>query len=249
MADKLRERWYVNQLQSALTHFPAGEVLATESPDFLVQSDEQLVGVEVTVFYWSAPNEVRPHQEEQALKDRVVATAQRAHTEAGGPALYVSVFFARHSAITKGNAQKRGQELAQAVLETTPPASIDEGAVTVFWNRLPAGIVDISIRASVHERDRLWSADAGGWVAQVQPVDIQTVIDRKSRMLPVARAKCREVWLVIIDDEFSRAAPVELGEAAARHAYSHAFDRLFWLEPHQGRVHELLRLAPSPGVV
>jgi hypothetical protein len=85
----------------------------------------------------------------------------------------------------------------------------------------------------------MWHADAGGWVAPVGPEHIEDVVRRKNDMWPLAASKCSEVWLVIVNDEFSRAAPVELTDEAARGLYTHSFSRLLWLDAHAPRVREL----------
>jgi hypothetical protein len=75
MVDKQRERWYVEQLRSTVEGFPNGEIMAGESPDFVVQSGESSVGIELTVLHLPPPNGKRPHQEQQSLKDRIVRLA------------------------------------------------------------------------------------------------------------------------------------------------------------------------------
>jgi hypothetical protein len=50
---------------------------------------------------------------------------------------------------------------------------------------------------------------------------------------------CQELWLVVVNDEFSRGAPVELARTSEGASYAHSFDRVFWLEPHRLRVWEL----------
>src|SRR5262245_46567758 len=243
MANKRLERWYLGQLRVALKDFPVGELEETESPDFIIGSPERAVGIEVTAFHLPPEEGERQHQETQRLKDLVVARALAIHRNAGGPGLYVSVFFARPLAITKRNAQEISEALALAILATAVPASLEEGAYQVAWGRLPRGINDITIRASVDGQDRLWHADAGGWVAPVAREHIERVVQRKNEMLSTARSKCSDVWLVIVNDEFSRAAPVELSDAAACFSYAHEFNRIFWLDAHNPVVRELNRSA------
>jgi hypothetical protein len=239
MAKKRLERWYLERLERAVPDFPSGTVQDDETPDFVVLSARGTIGVEVTVFHWPPSDGKRPHQEEQALKDRAVAIADMVHTEAGGPALYVTVSFASMISFAKRDLRDQGEAIARAVLDTVAPLSLDDPAVSVPWDRLPPGVSHITIRASVNGRDRLWSADAGGWVAPVQPIHIQAVIQRKAAMVSRARAKCDELWLVVVNDEFSRAAPVELSNDSGQAVYDHPFDRLFWLEPHRQRAWEL----------
>jgi hypothetical protein len=246
MSNKRLERWYIEQLRRAVPDFPPGTVHCDESPDFLVQGDQRTIGIEVTVFHCPSPEGKRPHQEEQALKDRVVAAANKIHAEAGGLGLYVTVFFARPTSITKHDVREQGAAIARAVAVTAPPGSLAEPAMRVPWDRLPPGVTDITIRPSIDGQDRLWSADAGGWVARVGPTQIQAVLDRKRAMASRALAKCDEMWLIIVNDEFSRGAPVELPEESGQADYDHRFDRLFWLEPHRQRALELWSASRLP---
>jgi hypothetical protein len=226
MADKRIERWYLTQLRSCLADFPPGLQRDGESPDFIIWHGARATGIELTVFHLPPAAGQRPHQELQTLKDRVVTIGSRLHANAGGPGLYVSVFFNNPTRLSKGNAAEIGQALSAAVLRSKVPKSLDEEALRVPWDELPDCIGDITIRASVDGRDRLWSADAGGWVTPVQPDHIQAVVTRKEDMLAVARTKCTDVWLVIVNDDFGKAAPAELSELATHFQYSHRFDRL-----------------------
>jgi hypothetical protein len=104
MPDKARERWYVERLQTALPDFPLGDIHSSETPDFTVDTQRGLLGIEVTVLHLPPPSGKRPHQEQQSLKDHVVALANRRHAEEGGPALYVWVHFREPVSITKSRA-------------------------------------------------------------------------------------------------------------------------------------------------
>jgi hypothetical protein len=239
MADKRREAWYVQRLRGALARFPDGTILPGESPDFVVKTKHHAVGIEVTRFYLPPIEGERPQQEQQSLKDRVVHTAHQMHMNLGGPALYVSVHFRTPLSIAKRDVLGMARQLATAVLQTPAPNSIDEPSVSVAWDVLPPFIATIRISGSVDGQDRLWYADAGGWVAPVGAHHITDVIERKTAMSRIAREKCDELWLLIVNDEFSRAAPTRLTENAAEHRYSPVFDRLLWLEPHAQKVFKL----------
>lgn len=239
MPNKWRERWYVEQMKVAFADFPHGEVRSGESPDFIVNSDSGDIGIEVTVIHLPPLSGQRLHQELQALKDQVVARASQIHADSGGPALYVSVYFRDPVSITMQQVQDLAKCLAAAVGDALVPTSFDEPAVTLPWSRLPQGVAEVSIHASINGSDQLWQADAGGWVAPVGKKDVEAVIQRKAMMANVARSKCTEVWLAIVNDAFSNAAPAELAAEAVRGRYEHPFHRLLWVEPHIPRVREL----------
>jgi hypothetical protein len=239
MPDKPRERWYLERLRSGMQSFPAGPVVSGESPDFVVQSDDRTTGIEITQFYLPPSSGERPQQEQQSLKDRIVDMARDLHVNAGGPALYVSVYYRTPLALTKRAVYGISRALATAVLATPVPRSIEEPSTSVAWSDLPKEIANVRISGSIDGEDRLWYADAGGWVAPVEGEHIEQVIKRKMPMARAARAKCDELWLVIVNDEFSRAAPAQLRSDATDVGYADAFDRILWLEPHSQKVYEL----------
>ena len=89
MANKRRERFYLDRLLACTAGLPGGEPTAGESPDFVLEAGLHRVGIEITEFHVPARPGERPFQEVQSLKGQAVATAERLHAQAGGPALYV----------------------------------------------------------------------------------------------------------------------------------------------------------------
>lgn len=130
-------------------------------------------------------------------------------------------------------------EIARAVSDVPVSASFDEPTTAVPWSRLPSGVAKIAIHASVDGEERLWTADGGGWLTSVEPQHIDAVIQRKIKTITLAKSRCSDLWLTIVNDQFSKAAPAELSTIAAHQRYEHPFDRLLWLEPHEPRVWEL----------
>jgi hypothetical protein len=238
MADKDRERWYLEQFRTCFPSFPIGNVIPGESPDFLVCSEEATTGIEVTQFYAPALNGVRPIQEMQSLKDRIVELAHRLYLEAGGPALYVTVYFRSPLDVTKRDVSKIAQELAEAILKTPVPQTIDAPFANVSWWDLPPSIVNVHIHGSVDGEDQLWYSGAGGWVFPVDASLVNEVVARKERMAQIARRKCDHLWLLIVNDVFSRATPSELKYEAMLSVGKGSFDRVIWLSTNSGAFYE-----------
>ena len=99
------------------------------------------------------------------------------------------------------------------------------------------------VHGSIDGVDRLWSADAGGWVAQITPSQVASVVEAKARGEKLARSQCDVLWLVIVNDDFSGAAPAEISDEALGASYQGPFDRLIWLVPYSRRATDL-RLSP-----
>ncbi len=239
MPDKERERHYLTQLRRCV-ELPSGEPEEPEPPDFLLGLAPQRIGIEMTEYHHPPNRGERPHQETQSLKDQVVDTAEQMHAEAGGAALYVTAIFGRHGRLAKDGVQPIARALAGAILAQHVPRSMHEPDVEILRGSLPREIAHARIHGSVDGEDKLWYADAGGWVAKITSADVQRELDRKGRMASSARAKCDVLWLVIVHNHL-RGAPSELTAEARVAAYRHAFDRVLWLDTHRPRAIDLAR--------
>jgi hypothetical protein len=158
------------------------------------------------------------------------------HDARGGPALYVSVFFRRLPAFDKTAVDLVAHGIADAVSRVATSAAATKIELDIPWHALPHEIAHISVRRSINGVDKLWHADAGGWVAEILPVHVREVLSTKGRMHFPARQRCDELWLVIVNDLFSRAAKAELPPETADTPFDHPFDRLLWLIPHIPKV-------------
>ena len=244
LPDKARERFYVKALCKAVVELSTCEVQDHESPDFLLDRNGHRLGVELTAFHFPPASGDRPHQEQQSLKDRIVEAAQRLHHAAGGPALYVSVYFDGHQTLTKKDTKPLAQAIADAVLNYPVPNSVKDPSIEIPWDHRPERIAGIRIHGSLNSVDKLWQSDNGGWVAEISSDHVAQVVRTKAGRVSLARRNCDELWLVIVEDLASNAAPAEISKEALETTYEAPFDRLIWLLPHGPQAIDLrLRLA------
>jgi hypothetical protein len=92
MSKKEKERWDLDRFLGLLTSFRHGEVIASEGPDFLVDSERGSVGIELTELHRSVPDGVTPGQAQEAMRERVVGRAKELFVAASAEPLYVSCF-------------------------------------------------------------------------------------------------------------------------------------------------------------
>jgi hypothetical protein len=243
LPDKIRERFYLDALRRAGVDLPSGEPSVGESPDFLFVTNGHRLGIEVTAFHLPPEARESPRQKQRSLSDRIVEIAEGLHHEAGGPALYVSVVFHEHPALSKNDTQPFGRALADAVLKYRVPRAFNEPPAEIPWENLPERIASIHVRASIDGVDELWHAVAFGWAAQINYQHVAEVVRKKASKEPRARSKCDELWLVVSNDYFSGAAPAEISNEALGASYEAPFDRVIWLLPHAPRAIDL-RLRP-----
>ena len=239
MADKEREEFYLNKLKEALPDLANVQVKRSESPDFIFEQGGSMKGMEITVFHPPAQKGKKTHQETVSLRRRVVNAAERLHGAAGGPALYLHAIFNERVRLRKAVVHDLAAQLARVVLQSPAPSSIEDGAFHIPPNQLPPEFGKVWFHASIDGKDKLWQPGVGGWVVPIGPEHIAEVIREKNQLVGRYRESCEEIWLVIVHDIFTGAAPSELTETAATSSYQHEFDRVIWLEPHVPVVMEL----------
>jgi hypothetical protein len=169
----------------------------------------------------------------------MVEQAERFHEKAGGPPLYVRVFFHEHNRLKKRYVCRFGAELASVILSRPAPRDDSEVMFPTPWHDLPEWVADIHARPVLEGEGKFWHADASGWVAKVTSEHVSDVVLAKASREPRARFRCDELWLVIVNDHFSRAAQAEMSDEALSAAYQGPFDRLIWLLPHAPRAIDL----------
>jgi len=239
MADKERERFYIRKLWKCLVDPPAGQVVDCEPPDFRVDTPEGYLGIEVTNFYYPPAPGHRSHQEVQALKKRVIEMAERFHTAAGGPPLYLHAIFNERRALRKRSVPEIARSLADAVLTQHVPRSAREPSVEIRRSALPHEVPHVRVHGSVDGHDTLWTADAGGWVQKIHSHHVQAVITQKMLKAQLARTRCSRLWLVVVHDFLNGAAAADIADEALTNVYNHAFDRVLWFDPNLPRATDL----------
>jgi hypothetical protein len=241
--NKRIERFYLEALRTVVPEIPSGHPTEPEPPDFLLRANRERLGIELTTFHLPPAPGQRPHQERQSLKDRTLELAQRLHHEASGPALYVGVYFNENIPLAKGDTQPLARAIAASVLSASIPKSIKE-PVQIPWGHRPEATSGILI-SPMNGKAGLWYADRGGCVADITAQQVATAVQAKARIAPLARRRCDKLWLVIVSDIFSRAAPAEITSEALAAEYDALFDRLIWLVPQPPRAIDLRLRSPA----
>jgi hypothetical protein len=243
--DKKAERRYLAHLRALLPDLPPGPARDHEPPDFCLGAGAATLGIELTVFHAPpAPGE-REHHERHSLQKRVVTLAARLHREAGGPALYLTATFNPQRPLTKRTVPHVAAALARAVFAQAVSRPVRAPAVRIARAALPDEVPHVGVYGSLDGTDALWQAGNAAWVQPVPSAPVQAVIDDKMRGAPEARTRCERLWLVIVNDVGSGAAPAELTDEARHHHYTHAFDRVLWFEPHEPLIVDLPRPGPD----
>lgn len=154
MPDKKRERFYLEALRRVVKEVPSSIPIEPEPPDFVFLGGRRL-GIELTMFHLPPKPGAAPHHEWQNLKDRIVAQAERLHSEAGRPELYVNVIFHERQRLRKKDIQPFARELANALLAYPVPERFHPTGIKIPWGCRPTWTTGIFMHGSVDGIDKL----------------------------------------------------------------------------------------------
>ena len=241
---KERERWYLEIVRDTCAGFPAGDITDSEEPDFLIESSEHIVGIELTELY--REHDVlngRPMQAMERLTDSIVEEACTIHRGEGGPPLTVRVEFELGS---RRLGRKQRTEIASklAALVQQTPVEVD-GYVELendYENSdmFPEEITRIRIQRNRFRSRGLWTVPRVAFIPRLDVIHVQRRIDEKNKRVAVYREKSPEVWLVIVHSlHFSLASTFEYSDEVFLHKYDSEFDRTFLLDVFNRHCYEL----------
>lgn len=237
---KEREQWQVARFKNTCPEFPQGEILPTEEPDFLVESSGVKVGIELTGLYRTDSDNKLPRQASESLRKQIVDRAQSLYKEAGGPELWVSVYFSAFESLSKS----RVPHIASRLESLVRAANVaDDGNVRLEadWDTpdFHDEINSIHIRRLAILTKGFWNVPDAAFVPDCEPNQIQELIDKKNKRLTSYRNYCDVIWLVIVVDGFALSSTVNFREAVRNHSFTSDFDRVFIFENANERSFEL----------
>ncbi len=228
MNQKDRERHQLERFKAKFSEFPAGTIVPTEEPDFLVEENGRVAGIELIEFYRETPSNQLPRQASEKLKNQIVEQARSIFEGDGGRALYVYVSFGFHLDLRKSRISELASKLAKIVSDN--PVSIDESVeLENEWNNLdyfPEEFISVHILRPAFITDALWAVPDADVIPRFSVDKIQQVIDKKNMLITSYRKKSQELWLLIVHG-FSLSSTFENEENVLEHKYRSGFDRVF----------------------
>jgi hypothetical protein len=238
------ERYQVETFRDVCAEFPAGEIIESEEPDFLIKINDGVLGVELTELYHESSHSARPMQAVEKLTDSIVEEACSIHRTAGGPVLNVRVDMELSSKrVGKAQRTEIASKLAALVLKTRVDmdgyAELENDYEDL--NTFPEEITRIRIQRNRFRSRALWSVPRAAFIPRLDVHLVQHRIDDKNERVTVYREKSREVWLVMVHTlHFSLASTFEYSRETLDHTYHSYFDRTFLLNLFDRRSHELM---------
>lgn len=239
---KAAERAYLEVFRRACPEFPEGVLLDCETPDFIVETKDGTLGIEIQQVF--LPSDAKhPLQANESLQQQVLNQAEQIHRDGGGPPLAVGVFFDDNFSLRKSRVAGLAEEVAALISANTPAPPGGHIRVTHVWfsrsDPVPEEIDRIHIWRYPDTKKGSWTTVDGGFYLELTPAQVQARIDKKEAKYALCREKCDEVWLVLVVPGNAQSSLVELSDEAKSHGFTASYERIYFLEPFDRRCRRL----------
>ena len=238
---KDRERWFVQHFLRCLPDCPSGELVDHESPDFLIRSPSQTIGLEVRELFHPGEPHGGSIQAQEALRRQVLEACRDLYDRNGGAPAHFSVHFQPRSELHKSQVEA----LAWAIVERVGPLRLSTHELVQLddYEALPPEIAAIHCVGLTGEGSD-WSDPGATWVPTLEAMDIAREIAAKEVKLDAYRTSSEEMWLLLAADGLRLSGMIEMSPAALSETYATRFSQVWVFQLGDDKVHQLRTSAP-----
>ena len=229
MTKKELELISLNKLKKYYTDFPIGEIIHTESPDFLITNSGKTIGFEiVSILQENSEDEIKLKAIENT-EDYIISEARKICIDKGIEPLEVHIHFGNCPDIVKSDKKNIAGQLAKAVIENLPPKEKIIELENRYDGRFPDVIHSFSIVNYSCLKRHHWSTPRAGFVQEDFLNEMQLVIDSKNEKYDSYIKKCDECFLLIDAPGDAPSSFFDPSEETKTHIYKSKFAKTFYV--------------------
>ena len=225
------ELLHLNQFKEAFDEFPKGEIIESESPDFIVNDGNRKVCIEVTKIYKSNPSNKPPMQAIESTCRKIAEAASIICEERQIPPLTVSLHFIHSPQVLDTRRDDLSKKIADFICQNIPQLDTYHSFHPIFDDpTFPEHIHAITIGRFSVLTNHHFNVPTAGWVKKEFSVELQNAIDLKNKKLFQYNNNCTEHWLLIISEGSSPSTFFESSGDTRNNVFKSDFDRTFYME-------------------
>ncbi|HEY1809934.1 MAG TPA: hypothetical protein VGG42_15325 [Acidobacteriaceae bacterium] len=216
--------------------------LEPPSPDFLIDLDGRLVGIEITEIFIRPDNSIKyPRaaeepllQEIESITDHIVSQAREIYFQANNALVLSTIVFAQ---ITRD--KQDGRRVAELIADKVEDMVARNPSEVVDWkpvmgdheaHLLSKTVAFIHVRRVPEKRFARWTVARAGAVATLTPKHLQDRITTKARKLKNYgnNKNIEEIWLLMIADRGRPSQMLRRGPDFSSKSLSSPFAKTFY---------------------
>ncbi|MCL1821361.1 MAG: hypothetical protein FWG22_00905 [Prolixibacteraceae bacterium] len=234
-AKKQIEILLMNYFRQSFSEFPAGKVIPSESPDFIIRcSLRKMTGLELTRLH--SPNMLKPSfaVPENSPEMRFIRCVQNLVEEKEPRPLFVKFFFDAPPDEKRMLAQ--AAKTALAIRQEAACRCDSVFSTLIGKKQLPKMLNSVRIIRNEALTIPIWEKAIGCETGNIIP-DIEESLKKKEEKLRIyLRRNLSQYWLLITADRLGDTQHLNIGELLANHPFTFGFDKVFLFELRSARV-------------
>jgi hypothetical protein len=235
---KKRETYHLLLFLESFEGFPAGAILPCEHPDFLVQTSQGYIGIELTEYYRDSGNKYgSPLRAKETHEEMVLKRASSGYKQRGLPPVHVGIHWSPSNHLIASKIDQLAATLIDLVECHLPEQDSTEiiGYLHPGHELLPDEVLSLHILRTRNLTQTTWVPFGAIFPPELTGPNLQDLVDKKEDKVSTYRQTCSQVWLLIVSNHLElpmiRWSKIcELAPETKDHRLETTFDRVFFLD-------------------
>jgi hypothetical protein len=197
-----------------------------ESPDFLIEIDDEVIGIEVTQIYrrLNAGNAIKAERDNKDVRKQAI----KIYNEKGGiPVIFYFVCDGRASIVDKKDAAKKlGVFIYEYMMNNFPNGIINRQEIDLkkASDDLLSFINFIHV-VPTNDKQATDSLFSTFDTKELTDLEIEETVRKKEKRLPSYLKRCKKIWLLIVLPSMRTTGDLRIGSNNIK--FNHAFDCVY----------------------
>jgi hypothetical protein len=237
---KNREKLLLNYFRRMYHDFPAGKLLASESPDFIVrQSKKSAVGIELTTLYPGHWNK-QILSESETPEQRMISHIRQLTEAYVNEPLFVRIEFSKYP-LADSHLLAAAARTAVAIRKQLSGVPAADFHTITGQDRLPAQISRVLVVRNRQSDYSAWEKAELNWDITDFQANLQALIAKKDEKLQLYMShNLHEYWLLIVIDKLQGRRKFNTGNMIGSLNITSAFQQVFLFEIMKKNVFRLV---------
>jgi hypothetical protein len=229
---KIHERKHFDLFLKACDFIPDGVIEESDPLDFLIHSDQSILGIEHTEYFEKDKSGFAFSKKDESLQDRVRNSLGPHCNHIGLPPTILSIVWKPNKPLTSSRVKTLIYDIERLISINIP----EKGKIVFLssrnfkGNKFPSELIGLSIYRSAKIDSTSVSATRGTFENIIKIDELKNIIAEKENKLPLYRDKCDEVWLLIVAEGIAPSSITKLESMEPIYSFNSQFDRIFFFD-------------------
>lgn len=229
---KIHERKHFDLFRKACYCIPDGVIEESDPLDFLIHSDQSILGIEHTEYFEKDKSGFAFSKKDENLQDRVKNSLGPHCNQIGLLPTILGISWKPNKPLISSRVKPLIYEIGKLVSVNMP----GEGKIVFLnsknfkGNKFPSELIGLSIYRSIKIDSTSVSATRGAWEIPIKIDELKNIITEKEKKLTLYRDKCDEVWLLIVAEGIAPSSIATLDSSVYNYYFDSQFDRIFFFD-------------------